>query len=392
MKFLITFLFSCLASSLVMGQLSPKSKVYLLTCEPGTEIYTQFGHSAIRIVDYEASIDLVYNWGMFEFGDDEMEFNMKFAQGKLPYYMGIQPFDGFMAEYLYTNRTVRQLELNLNQNQKNELYNALKINYLPENRVYKYDFFFDNCASRISDFFIKILGNQLEMGTHNDANLFSYRTIITPRLANHPWTHFGINLVLGAPIDVEVTNENLMFLPVYMEEIFLLSHVNVDGKKEPFVLSQETLFKGDSSAINEQLWFTPNVMAWSLFALIVLLVFFKWFTALRIFGIVFILFTSILGIVLLLMWFGTDHQATKINYNLVWANPVVFILPFLMLTKKMFLRMHYAFKTLAFIHLSFIVLWIFIPQEFDLPTKGLILAQGLLFYSWQKESKPSLKS
>ena len=173
MKFLITFLFSCLASSIVLGQLSPKSKVYLLTCEPGTEIYTQFGHSAIRIVDYEASIDLVYNWGMFEFGDDEMEFNMKFAQGKLPYYMGIQPFDGFMAEYLYTNRTVRQLELNLNQNQKNELYNALKVNYLPENRVYKYDFFFDNCASRISDFFIKILGNQLEMGTHKDANLCS---------------------------------------------------------------------------------------------------------------------------------------------------------------------------------------------------------------------------
>jgi hypothetical protein len=97
--------------------------------------------------------------------------------------------------------------------------------------------------------------------------------------------------------------------------------------------------------------------------------------------------TSLLGVILLLMWFATDHQATKMNYNLIWANPLLIILPFLMLTATMFKKMYYVYRTVAFIHLSFIVLWIFIPQDFDLTTKGLILSQGLVFYAWQKESK-----
>lgn len=369
------------------GQLSPNAKVYLLTCESGDEIYTQFGHSAIRIVDKEVGLDNVYNWGMFEFDEDETAFMMKFARGKLPYYMGVQSFDGFMAEYIYFNRTVRQLELNLNQAQTKELFAALQINYLPENRVYKYDFFFDNCASRIRDFFMKVVGESLELGRHNDADLFSYRTIITPRLTNHPWTHFGINLVLGSRIDASVANENLMFLPEYMEQIFMISQVEVEGEKEPFVLSQETIFEGAKIEEKSSLFFTPNILAWSIFGLIVLLLFFKWNKSLRVLGMVLIFSTSLLGLILLLMWFATDHQATKMNYNLIWANPLLIILPFFMLTAAMFKRIYYVFRTLAFINLSFIVMWIFLPQEFDLPTKGLILAQGLLFYAWQKESK-----
>ncbi len=369
------------------GQLSPNAKVYLLTCESGDEIYTQFGHSAIRIVDKEVGLDNVYNWGMFEFDEDETAFMMKFARGKLPYYMGVQSFDGFMAEYIYFNRTVRQLELNLNQAQTKELFAALQINYLPENRVYKYDFFFDNCASRIRDFFMKVVGESLELGRHNDADLFSYRTIITPRLTNHPWTHFGINLVLGSRIDASVANENLMFLPEYMEQIFMISQVEVEGEKEPFVLSQETIFEGAKIEEKSSLFFTPNILAWSIFGLIVWLLFFKWNKSLRVLGMVLIFSTSLLGLILLLMWFATDHQATKMNYNLIWANPLLIILPFFMLTAAMFKRIYYVFRTLAFINLSFIVMWIFLPQEFDLPTKGLILAQGLLFYAWQKESK-----
>lgn len=381
------FTFLMLINLSCISQLSQHAKVFLLTCEPGEEIYTQFGHSAIRIVDKEASLDNVYNWGMFEFDEDETAFMMKFARGKLPYYMDIQSFERFIGEYVYFNRTVRQLEINLNQAQKNELFAALQNNYLPENRVYKYDFFFDNCASRIRDFFVKILGEKLHLGIHNDANLHSYRTIITPRLNNHPWTHFGINLVLGARIDAIVSNENLMFLPEYMEQLFLISEIEVEGKNEPFVLSQSTIFEGVKTDSSTKYWFSPNVLSWTVLGIIILLVFFKWSKSLKIIGILLIISTSILGILLLLMWFATDHQATKMNYNLIWANPMMIILPFLMLTSAMFARMHNVFRTIAFVHLCFIVLWIFIPQEFDIPTKGFILAQGLLFYAWQKESK-----
>ena len=157
--------------------------------------------------------------------------------------------------------------------------------------------------------------------------------------------------------------------------------------QEPFVLSQETIFEGAKIEEKSSLFLTPNILAWSIFGLIVLLLFFKWNKSLRVLGMVLIFSTSLLGLILLLMWFATDHQATKMNYNLIWANPLLIILPFLMLTSAMFKRMYYVFRTVAFIHLSFIVMWIFLPQEFDLPTKGLILAQGLLFYAWQKESK-----
>jgi hypothetical protein len=379
---LITLLLSCVH----FGQLSPQAKVYLLTCDPGDEIYTQFGHSAIRITDKQADIDLCFNWGMFEFDEDEFEFNMKFARGKLPYYMDIQTFPGFMAEYQYFQRTVRQCELNLTQEQKNELWLALQENYKPENRTYAYDFFFDNCASRIRDFFIKILGEHLTFGEHPAADKRTYRSIVNEYITTHPWTLFGINLVLGARIDVPVNNENLMFLPMYMEDIFKLSHTHINGQEEPFVLNSVVLLQGNTEKNTATGWFSPAVFAWGIFCITLLLMFTKLGRALSIFGSTVFFAAGVLGIVLLLMWVATDHQATKANYNLLWANPLFIFIPILTGIKKLFSKLHRFFRGLTIYFLAIILLWIILPQEFDFATKGLMLAMGLIAYSWSKKS------
>jgi hypothetical protein len=385
LKHLISFI-ALLISNVNFGQLSPQAKVYLLTCDPGDEIYTQFGHSAIRITDKQADIDLVFNWGMFEFDDDEFEFNMKFARGKLPYYMDIQTFPGFMTEYQYFQRTVRQSELNLTQEQKNQLWLALQENYKPENRTYAYDFFFDNCASRIRDFFIKIIGEELTFGLHPDAGNRTYRSLVNEYITSHPWTLFGINLVLGSRIDVPVSNENLMFLPIYMESIFKTSTIHINGQEDPFVLNSVVLLQGEAHRNVSNGFFSPNVLAWGIFCLTLLLMFTKMYRMLSVFGTALFFVAGVLGIILLLMWLATDHQATKSNYNLLWANPLFIIVPILIGFKSLYKKLHLFFRGMTIYFLAIILLWIILPQEFDFSTKGLMLSMGLIAYSWSKNS------
>jgi hypothetical protein len=129
--------------------LSEHTKVSLLTSSPGEDLYAQFGHSAIRITDTLSGQDLVFNYGLFDFNTPG--FYLKFIRGKLPYQLGIQRFEPFLNTYIEENRQCRELEINLSEKERLALIHFLSVNYLPENREYPYDFFFDNCATRIRD-------------------------------------------------------------------------------------------------------------------------------------------------------------------------------------------------------------------------------------------------
>ena len=155
LKFLpVLLLFMCKPAQLFCQKgvplyLSEHTKVSLLTSSPGEDLYAQFGHSAIRITDTLSGQDLVFNYGLFDFNTPG--FYVKFIRGKLPYQLGIQRFDAFLNAYIEENRQCRELEINLNEKERLALINFLSVNYLPENREYPYDFFFDNCATRIRD-------------------------------------------------------------------------------------------------------------------------------------------------------------------------------------------------------------------------------------------------
>ena len=136
MKYLLLLLFIIFRITFSYSQtLSDQTQVSLITCDEGEEIYTLFGHSAIRIRDVRNNIDFVYNWGMFEFGENEFDFQMKFAKGKLKYYMAEELYENFIYEYEWEKRTVREQVLDLTYLQKLALWEEIQINYRPENRA-----------------------------------------------------------------------------------------------------------------------------------------------------------------------------------------------------------------------------------------------------------------
>ena len=220
-------------------KLSKDAVISILTCDEGEEIYSLFGHIALRVKDKHR--DEIYNWGMFEFSENQTEFGYNFAKGRLKYYMAIQKFDYFIYEYSYFNRGVREQILNLSYSQKQELYNELQINYLPKNRTYKYDFFYDNCSSRIRDLLNKILKNKINIHIHKYADKFTFRQIIDSRLKFVPWLNLGIDLVLGKKIDLIVSNKDLMFLPSYFEQVLDSSYIKINGNLENLIISKSIL-------------------------------------------------------------------------------------------------------------------------------------------------------
>lgn len=362
------------------SQLSEQSKFYLLTCEVGDEVYTQFGHSALRIVDPASNMDVTFNWGMFEFSDDPVDFNYKFAKGRLPYYMDVSETKYFLGEYAYFKREVRQQELNLTFDQKNKIWELLEINALPENLHYQYDFFFDNCATRIRDIFENALGDDLKWGTHPEANEHTFREMIDVGFQSHPWLDFGIDLVLGYKIDQKVNNENLMFNPFYMEEIFATSQVRINGQMQSLVIAEEVIVPGVVRTEGHEGWLTPVVMTVIILIITLVFAFFRLNTLLRAWASILFLFTGVLGIVLFFMWFQTDHVATKGNLNLLWANPLWLIMLVLIWIKKWQSRLASTYLYLSLGMLALVLFFLMLPQEFHPASRVLIVNWTVLFY------------
>ncbi|MFO0360025.1 MAG: DUF4105 domain-containing protein, partial [Flavobacteriales bacterium] len=190
---------------------SPNARFTLLSCTSGPDLYSIFGHTAIR---YEDSlngrwVDWVFNYGTFEFSDD---FYWKFAQGKLDYKLSLEDFGNFQQEYIYTGRGIYEQELLLTVEDKRKLFALLVENYEPQNRTYRYDFFYDNCATRVRDIIRRSSSRSVEF-TYVSAKEWTFRDAIQRYLDHMPWSDFGIDLALGIPCDRVMGKEDVMFLP-----------------------------------------------------------------------------------------------------------------------------------------------------------------------------------
>lgn len=364
-------------------KLSEDAIISILTCDEGDEIYSLFGHIALRVKD--KSKDEIYNWGMFEFSENQTEFGYNFAKGRLKYYMAIQKFNYFIYEYDYFNRGVREQILNMNDSQKQELYNELQVNYLPENRVYKYDFFYDNCSSKIRDILYKILENKIIIHKHKDADRFTFRQVINSRLKVVPWLNLGIDLVLGKKIDILTSNKDLMFLPSYFEQILDSSFVNINGELKPLIISKKTLIptasieKKERKNINKYFWILLGV------TLLLYIIRIKFITTLYFNTILFS--TGILGVLLLFMWFYTDHNATKMNYNIIWANPLHLITFISIFSNKLKTKLKLYYLSMTIIMLVIVLFWITLTQELPSAIRPLILALTIIYYYLYSQSK-----
>ena len=307
-------------------QLSPLSQVSVLTCGTGDQLYSSFGHSSFRIQDPTQGIDVVYNYGTFDF--DTPNFYLKFASGKLLYSLSRERFENFLYTYQLENRWVKEQILDLSVAHKNDLFKFLENNYKPENRDYKYDFIYENCSTKIPEVLEKVLGESLTFQSDHLDNESSFRQLVQDYLSWNTWASFGIDLAFGAVMDRKANPQEYMFLPDFV--LSQLSNSALDGK--PLVQRERTILdlnNGHAGSI-----FTTSPLFWFLlffiFTLTITYIDFRNQTRSRWLDFCLFILSGSTGLFIIFLWFFTDHTATANNLNIAWAFPVNLYVAFLL--------------------------------------------------------------
>ena len=350
-------------------------RISLLTCTPGQELYSTFGHSALRGFDSIKNEDLVFNYGTFDFYDPK--FYNKFVKGKLLYFVSIDTLPSFLAEYEEYKRGITEQAINISCDEKHKLVAALFENAKEENKYYRYDFNYDNCTTRLRDMLEKATGKQLETKNILPKQNTTFRNLIHIYLdrGGQQWSKFGIDILLGNPMDKKVTNREAMFLPDYLLMAFDSSTLNGNP-----VVNEKKILLNHFDEYKTKSGVTPFIVFGILFLLIAVLSFFtrnSWNLFFRIFDFLLFTFLGLLGILILFMWFGTEHAMCKNNFNLLWALPTHLPVAFMLFNKKQWINSYFGF--IFFYTIALLLAWFFLPQQFNtaiLPLIGIILIRS----------------
>lgn len=354
--------------------LSPGAQVSLVTVAPGEELYDSFGHTAIWVYDPSQGIDRVYGYGTYNFAAPN--FYWKFVRGQLDYMISVMDMGYFIAYYQGANRSVTDQVLALSPAQKDQIYAFLEKNYLPENRYYKYDFFFDNCTSRVRDVLKTICGDSLQY--HYNPPTRSFRQWIDLYLQHQSYADFGMDLGLGDRADRKATWYESMFLPNNLRDGLASATLVANSKPQPIVLQTRELFKANPAPF-ESTWFTPTVLFWLVFLLVAVITFVQFRRPHANFSLDRVLFglVGLVGVILTFLWFGTDHGVTVNNWNLGWAWPSHLIVALLLRDRVKAKWMVSYFLIYSGMVSVFVLGWPFWPQEVDYELLPLVLTFGL---------------
>jgi hypothetical protein len=300
----------------------------VLTCSRGDEIYSTFGHSAIRYQDSSQGIDWVYNYGLFDFHDPN--FIPKFCMGKLDYMVGKELMNDFMAQYVYQQREVKEQVLNLSPAQNDSLFQFLEWNIRDENKYYRYDFLFNNCATKIIDV-IEQNCHGVQMKFYEEEDKKTFRDHIHSNARNSvPWIDWGMDLAIGMPVDKKSTAREYCFLPE-----FVAKSIGLSQNKDQSLVSSESILIPETPRLKSSfawLW-SPTAIAFFLLIIAVYLKFRPKTWTPIFFGLYFILL-GLGGLIIGFEWFFTEHSVTKNNWNLLWLNPVFIPYGFALLRNK----------------------------------------------------------
>jgi hypothetical protein len=357
--------------------LSPSAEFSLITISPGNELYSCFGHSAILLQDSTNKLFKIYNYGTFDFGDPD--FYVNFVRGKLKYKLEVENPGDLIFMAREENRAAFQQIFNLTQGQKQRLYDFLERNYLPENRFYKYDFFYDNCSSRIRDALVYACGDSLNFNLKPATEEKSFRSLIDPYLENKRYQDLGMDLGLGVRADKIATPYQYMFLPDYLMNGFAGATIKMNGKNEKLVIFQQKVLPNEPDTSITPFYFKPWFALWAFFLLVLGITYyqFKHQRNGRWLDTVLFTFTGLFGLLILFLWFFTDHGVTVKNYNLIWAMPLHLIfIPMLVLKKNLKLVSSY-FLANFFVIFFLLIFWRFIPQELNAYTIPFLMTLGL---------------
>ena len=303
-------------SSNAQLQLTEASEISVLSIGPGYLLNDSFGHSAIRVKDPLYNFDVVYDYGRYDF--EAEGFYLEFAQGKLNYMIGRSEFEDFLSFYEYQNRRVQEQQLNLSTKQKTAFYYFLTENIKPENQSYPYDFFYNNCATKITDAIESILEDQITYLPTSTFEQDTFRNLIRSNLNQNSWGSLGIDVALGSKIDQLASVKEHLFLP---KNLYLFLENAQIGSTDLKIVKKSKILTSSSFVKTFEGFGSPLAIL-SLIAFAILFVTFrdhknnkrsKWLDV-SLFA-----FTGLIGLALLLLWFATDHTATSDNYNLLWA-------------------------------------------------------------------------
>ena len=363
-------------------RLSDRAQISLITILPGDPVYTFAGHSALRVRDPVAGIDRLYNYGTFDFSDPL--FIPKFTYGYLRYALSVTSYPPMLRFYQRQGRPVIEQPLTLSPSQRRAVFDFLQRNAQPENRYYQYDFFFDNCSTRIRDVLTETLGPRVDFSAVPPPDR-SFRELLDPFVASRPALDLGFDLALGLPADRHATAQEVMFLPTHLMRAFTHATVTVGGERRPLVARTDTVrwvsgYDGMEAAVD---W--PFLLSVGLLVLVL-----GWTGWQAAGGRVpggrgdALLFAALgtAGAVICYLWFISTYTVTDHNLNLLWAWPTHLYAAYALVrhpTKPM-VRLYLTATAAA---AGFFLLgWPLWPQAFHAVVPPLVAAAGVRAGWW----------
>ena len=362
----IIVIFSMTIAAAQPVQLSERSYIEVYTCAPGNQLYSQFGHTAIGVFDHQRGIDQVFNYGTFSFNTPH--FYLKFCAGKLLYQLTSESFSQFVYSYERRGRQVVGQRLNLTLAQRQHLFDLLSENCLPENCDYQYDFFFDNCATRVLDMLYRAFGDSLTYIGTDTVHLPTMRDCIHPYLAGSQWTKAGIDLVLGSITDRRASNRQQSFIPDKLHDY--LAECQIDTLP---LVSDTRLLVESKIKYNQTPWFLSPLLISSLLLIAVILLTFRLSaTTLVVFDRIYFGIIGLMGLLITLLWFATDHGATVSNLNMLWASPLFLVYIFTIGNAEK--QWHKWLRIILIAGNSIMIFGFLLPQSFNLCFYPLVTA------------------
>ena len=364
-----------------------KVRISLLTCAPGSEIYALFGHSAIRYENPDQQEDWVFNYGMFSFKDPN--FVMRFVKGETDYQLGVIPFAYFEAEYAMRGSSVYQQVLNLTNDEKELLVNLLKENYLPANRVYRYNYFYDNCTTRARDKIEESIQGKV-IYPKNEKEV-SFRDILHEFMVDSHWSEFGIDLCLGSEADQPIDERKQMFAPFYMLGAARGAMIHRGDTVVPLVLEEVKIV---DAVLEDEPAFPLSPIFCSLLLLLVTMVVVAWSIckgrSCLSWSVLLFFLQGIGGCIIAFLFFFSLHPTVGSNWLLMLFNPLPLLyLPVLIYRGIKGKKDPYHWYNLVCLT-SFMILMPFLPQEFNptvlpLALSLILVSVGHLYtYYWKR--------
>jgi len=309
--------------------------ISLITCSPGEKVYEKFGHTAIRVKDSKNNIDVVFNYGIFNFETDH--FLYKFIKGETDYELGVYYTGNFLPSYAERNSIVWEQILNLTRTEKKNLIQMLLTNYQPENRTYRYNFVFDNCATRPRD---KILGSIHGYVKFQPAlESKTYRQWVGSYVGNETWLKFGIDMLFGIEADHFVTVNESMFLPELLMSEFQTAQICTSGSEPRKLISDKKILvnKIDKTESKSFLYIKPYTVSVILLLIAVFLTVWDYYRHrhYKLFDSIILLITGIGGFIITYMMLFSIHPLVKMNLNILWLNPFNFFIGILIWVKRL---------------------------------------------------------